>query len=345
MKTQLTFVRALSSLHAGVGQGAGVIDLPIAREKTTGIPYLPGSSLKGALRTRSFNEFASQKTENEETADSKDQSKSISEIIFGPGDVDYENAAASLVQFTDQRLLLLPVRSLNGTFAWITSPFILRRLLRDIKELQQTTVPLTVPIINSIDTCLLAGKASNNEAEVQAESVLPLKIDNTPKVYLEDLDLQYSGSLEVTAWARWLSQQIFPDDSEWQTMLRERICLVHDSLFSFLLQTGTEINTRIRLQEDTKTVTKGGLWYEETLPSETILTGLVLATPRHIKQEDAAKEDAAKKDYTEEEVLEHIQELTSTIIQLGGKATVGRGLCRVIISNDTTKGTSSKGVH
>ena len=50
MNAQLLFTHALSPLHAGTGQGIGVIDLPIAREKATGIPYLPGSSLKGTLR-------------------------------------------------------------------------------------------------------------------------------------------------------------------------------------------------------------------------------------------------------------------------------------------------------
>ena len=50
--TCLSFVHALSPLHAGTGQGAGIIDLPIAREKATGLPYLPGSSLKGTLRAR-----------------------------------------------------------------------------------------------------------------------------------------------------------------------------------------------------------------------------------------------------------------------------------------------------
>ncbi|HEY7420145.1 MAG TPA: RAMP superfamily CRISPR-associated protein, partial [Ktedonobacteraceae bacterium] len=56
MNAQLTFIHALSPLHAGTGQGAGVIDLPVAREKATNIPFLPGSSLKGALRTRCFTE-------------------------------------------------------------------------------------------------------------------------------------------------------------------------------------------------------------------------------------------------------------------------------------------------
>lgn len=48
--TRLYFIHVLSPLHAGTGQGTGVIDLPIAREKATGIPYLPGSSVKGTLR-------------------------------------------------------------------------------------------------------------------------------------------------------------------------------------------------------------------------------------------------------------------------------------------------------
>ena len=35
MAVKLMFVHALSSLHAGTGQGVGTIDLPIARERAT----------------------------------------------------------------------------------------------------------------------------------------------------------------------------------------------------------------------------------------------------------------------------------------------------------------------
>ena len=35
MDAKLLFVHALSPLHAGTGQGVGVVDLPIAREKAT----------------------------------------------------------------------------------------------------------------------------------------------------------------------------------------------------------------------------------------------------------------------------------------------------------------------
>src|SRR5579864_2217593 len=114
MTTQLTFVHALSPLHAGIGQGAGVIDLPIAREKATGLPFLPGSSLKGTLRSLC--------NENDRN------------LIFGPetNGIPTDSNAASPAQFSDQRLLLLPVRSLAGTFAWVISPYVLRRFVRDI---------------------------------------------------------------------------------------------------------------------------------------------------------------------------------------------------------------------
>src|SRR2546421_6392475 len=115
MNAQLTFVHALSSLHAGTGQGDGVIDLPIAREKATGIPFLPGSSLKGTLRDSC-----------------KDARK---EKVFGPQN-DKADEYAGAVQFSDQRLLLLPIRSLAGTFAWVTSPYILDRFARDIRFIQ-----------------------------------------------------------------------------------------------------------------------------------------------------------------------------------------------------------------
>ena len=47
---KLLFIQALSPIHAGTGQGVGVIDNPIAREKSTDIPFIPGTTIKGVLR-------------------------------------------------------------------------------------------------------------------------------------------------------------------------------------------------------------------------------------------------------------------------------------------------------
>src|SRR3989440_125099 len=83
MNARLTFVHALSPLHAGTGQGVGVIDLPIAREKATGLPFLPGSSLKGTLRARCSAQECKQ--------------------VFGPDttEVQTDSNHASSAQFSD----------------------------------------------------------------------------------------------------------------------------------------------------------------------------------------------------------------------------------------------------
>ena len=50
MTASLVFLHAYTPLHSGTGQGVESIDLPIARERATGLPVVPGSSIKGCLR-------------------------------------------------------------------------------------------------------------------------------------------------------------------------------------------------------------------------------------------------------------------------------------------------------
>lgn len=290
MTAQLTFIHTLSALHAGTGQGVGVIDLPIAREKATGLPFLPGSSLKGPLRAS--------------VAD-----KDLRNAIFGPEtlDINQNENYASSVQFSDQRLLLLPVRSLAGTFAWVTSPFVLHRLLRDMEDVQQKKLDYVIPAIDDKKGCLIASEGSKIALE---------------QVYLEDLNLTAKKSPDITTWAGWIGKQVFQDEPIWQQMLIERFCLVHDDVFNFIIDTATEITARIRLSEKSKTVEDGGLWYEEALPAETILSGIVLATPTQRSNKRI------------EEVLNTLSGMMGKTLQLGGKATVGRGMCRVLMGKE-----------
>ena len=43
------WIHTITPLHVGAGKGLGYIDLPIAREKVTNWPYIPGSSVKGVI--------------------------------------------------------------------------------------------------------------------------------------------------------------------------------------------------------------------------------------------------------------------------------------------------------
>jgi CRISPR-associated protein Cmr4 len=297
---RLTFVHALSRLHAGTGQGAGVIDLPIAREKATRLPFLPGSSLKGALRARCNGPECNR--------------------VFGPDtqNIEADSNHASSVQFSDQRLLLLPIRSLVGTFAWVTSPYVLRRLIRDIKDTDLMPPEEAIPSIEKVETCSVA----NSESKIRLDT-------HEPKVFLEDLELNAEIEQDAKPWAKWIGEQVFADDPEYQQMLTERICIVHDDVFSFLVETATEINARIKLKQETKTVQDGGLWYEEALPAETILSGVALATPTSASRISA------------EEVFKILQGLTGKTLQLGGKSTIGYGMCRVQLAQEAKEGTTN----
>lgn len=295
MNSLLTFVHALSPLHAGTGQGIGVIDLPIAREKATNLPYLPGSSLKGTLRDECGDE-------------------GLRDRIFGPKVVDDQNSYASSANFTDQRLLCLPVRSLAGTFAWVTSPFILGRLRRDAADAGVEGLPASMPAPSDIGVCKTAPRA---EIHLSGGGIV-----------IEDLDLTAEGSEEAAAWAGWVAGQVFPGDAEWQEFFLRRLCVVHDDVMSFLSETATEVTARNKLAEGSKTVEKGGLWYEEALPAETILSGLLVAVK--VKATD------------EQEVFSLVSGLVGAPLQLGGGATIGRGLCHVRLGAQAAAG--GKGV-
>lgn len=293
MNAQLLFVHALTSLHPGTGQGAGVIDLPVAREVATGIPYLPGSSLKGVLRERSGG-------------------NGTTDYVFGPTTItDQENARAGAAIFADQRLLLLPVRSLAGTFAWVTSGYILRRFERDCLQIG----------IKAPGGIMPDGKANLQRAYVPIGSQIGHGEGDSRMVYLEDLDLRCGTAIDTAeAWAKWLMQALFPNDTEWQALFRQRFCIVHDDVLSFLLDTATEITAR-NVLSDTKT--SKNLWYVEALPAETVLYGPVMA-----QQVGDGLKPA--------ETLAAVNKLLAQPLQLGGNASVGRGLCRFApLSADT----------
>jgi CRISPR-associated protein Cmr4 len=296
MTTHLTFIHALSPLHAGTGQGVDLIDLPIARERATNLPFLPGSSLKGTLRDRARGMSLDDKLQH---------------ALFGPPTTTNDDQGfAGSVQFSDQRLLLLPVRSMAGTFAWLTCPYVLRRLRRDAADAGDTSAPDEMPVPPNTEHCYVTQRSA-------------LGVDD--KVILEDLDLTHAPGAD--AWAAWIGAHAFKDN-EWQTLLNERLCIVHDDLFGFLAETATEINARIRLEPDKKTVMTGALWYEEALPTESVLWGLLSVEPtKH-----------ARGLLGDQLILTLLDALMQTAVQLGGKATVGRGLCQLRIADGQQNG-------
>ncbi len=296
MESRLYFVHALSSLHVGVGQGVGAIDLPIAREKSTRLPYLPGSGLKGNLRDAARAEGEAMKE------------KVLA--VFGPETSAASDHAGALM-VGDAHLVCLPVRSLAGTFAWATCPMLLRRLSRDAAAAGVTAPEVPVP--------------GSETAGVAESSVLKMKVGNDDALVLEEQDLRIDAKVAgaVKKWADWLAERVFnlggPTDAEWRKHFAERFAVLPDEVFDFLSETGTEVTARIRIDPLKHTVAPGALWYEESLPMETILVGVAAAEP--------SRRDGVK--LTAGEVLD-VAFGKPRERQIGGKAGVGRGRCRII---------------
>ncbi len=211
-------------------------------------------------------------------------------------------AHAGALVVGDARLLALPVRSFKGTFAFVTSPLLLRLAKRDL-GVEATSFQMPPPMaagsfFATSDTCV-----------------------NNGKVYLQDLDLnarvEAGNGTVPAAWANYIAPKVFgTGDDDYFT---NRFMIVDDETMTFLCETATQIDQRIRINEGTRTVDKGALWIEKSLPPETLLIGLMEA--------DRGRKSGF--DLNSDCVMNFALP-NQSILQFGGKATVGRGRCSII---------------
>ncbi|AVP98229.1 type III-B CRISPR module RAMP protein Cmr4 [Ahniella affigens] len=300
MRTEVFFLQALSAVHVGIGQAIGAVDLPIARAKATNLPQIPGSAIKGVLRA---------------DVDANTAHSSHVSMLFGPESKNADKEAhAGALAFGDANLLILPVRSWVGVMAYATCPFVLRRY-RDDAIRAGGALPKE-------PTSVTSGQA-------QTAKVTAIKYDSS-KIALDDLELSCKSE-DAEAWADHFAKHLRQSQTE-QDYFKQHFVILSDEDFSFLSETATEIRARIRINHDRGTVDRGALWYEENLPAETVLWGVLGVGPSRKPEAGDAKtarvsHDAAAVATTLRQVLK----LRHTI-QIGGKATVGRGLAQFILS-------------
>lgn len=282
-RAKAIYLHALTPVHSGTGQAVAVVDLPIAREKATGWPIIPASSLKGVLRD------ALETPEN----------KSWVNMAFGKDVREGGDLEAGALCFTDQRILCLAVRSYFGTFAYATCSLVLKRYLRDMRAFGIET-PFT-------DAPSLTDSGDTLNALVTKGSALA----RNGKLYLEDLDLSAKVDTGVDAVAQGLAQTLFPDTRD---EFVSRLVIVSDEVFNFLSETAVEVTARVRLKDETKTVEKGALWYEEAVPAESLFAGAVMVA-----------------DFFQGDTSQLWETFQPSLVQIGGNSSVGRGLCRVVV--------------
>ncbi|NPV81543.1 MAG: type III-B CRISPR module RAMP protein Cmr4 [Firmicutes bacterium] len=289
---------ATTFLHPGSGSTTGTVDLPVQREVHTDFPYAAGSGLKGSLR-----EKAERNGENGE----KDPRVVI---VFGPetGGAE-ESAYAGCLSVGDARLLAMPVRSVTNTFMWTTCPLVLQRLARDAE-------------IAGIELNLVAPRPiENSQAFVPAGAGLP------DILVLEDVDFRVSESNEASAIAQEIAQKLLPGSigPHYFEKFKRDFVILSDNRFSYFARYGTQVSARIALNERKTTTGDGGnLWYEETIPPETVFYSILMARkPRSPQAASDIKDARDVMDYLSGTVL------SDGFLRIGGNETVGQGWCLV----------------
>ena len=286
---------AQTSIHAGTGSAVGAVDLPIQREGHSGWPCIFGASVKGAIRAKGVNTL---KPESEEF-----------NAIFGSA--TNENAHAGAISVGDARLLLLPVRSLTSAFKWVTCPAVLERFKRDYALLGQT-LTFDVPNVTGMQQALWC----------QADGHL----------FLEEYRLE-AKAIEKKLCSVINALAALVDRKDFINHLEAQLVIVSNDMFTYLANQATPVNAHIAIKDDgSKTVTKGALWYEETLPPETVLyVPLMIQASRR-----------NNKFLTATEILELLKTKvftgTTVWLQLGGNETVGMGWCQVKLNHVKAEG-------
>ena len=301
LKSNILYLHAETPLHVGAGSGLGAIDLPIQRERPTSYPMIQASGIKGALRDALRTEPAP-----------------IIEAVFGP-DPGENGTKAHAGAFSpgDGRILLFPVRSLKGVFAWVTSANILQRWARDIEDVTDLSAELNN----------FTGPASTDQVDYCFASSSNV-VTNQNYVILEDFAFKNQANEKIQGITKKLADRVFAShlDPYWKELLKTNLVILPDDAFTDFVKYATEVVTRTRLEPDTKTVVRGALWNEEHLPMETVLYTPIRATRVRMNEDDIPAEFSGEPEEQAQKVLDWLKEKLGKKLQLGGDETVGRGL-------------------
>lgn len=322
---KLVFFYSESLIHAGTGQGVGDVDLPIQRERITQWPIVRASSLKGALRDH----FELSGCVNDDLF-----------VIFGPdqdqkdsnnnaGKPDEHGGALSV---EEAKILLFPVRSLKGTYAYVTCPLAVKRMYRDLLSLMAVGCNC---VDDDIKSAAQMTVPDNQTILLPQDDLVSITVGNCGQprheVILEELVLEKQAKEEVAKLAAWLDKH-WPSNSgaPWID-LDKRLAVVSDDVFKDFVELATEVITRNKIDDATGVVKKGALWNEECLPRETLMYGALFASDPGSVAASRAKVTGGLDNASK--VLNYISDIKSPHVPkrlwVGGDLTIGRGCMKI----------------
>ncbi|MGP8201648.1 MAG: type III-B CRISPR module RAMP protein Cmr4 [Limisphaerales bacterium] len=322
MTSKILYIFTRTPLHVGAGASVGAIDQPIVRERHTGFPVIPASSLKGKFAD-AWNDGLQEKNDgNGGTRRVRvldDRKPSEAAWLFG-SDSD-KHPAAGAVQFSEAKLLAFPIRSAKGSFAWITCPLMLQRAVRDGVLPEAKCEKLTEP--------------ADDKAIFNAETNSRLAFDD--KVVLEE----YTFQTVTPSWPGLnnLGEHLAglqPADEVWKE-IASRLVILSNGMMSFFAQNACEVAQHVRISDETGTAEGGALFNQENVPSETLFYAVVTAfkgrgdkfkdkTPDQAFQTFQGQDEQGKDQSNKPGIH------SGSVFQFGGDASTGLGYCTVKLS-------------
>jgi CRISPR-associated protein Cmr4 len=108
----------------------------------------------------------------------------------------------------------------------------------------------------------------------------------------------------------------------------------------------TEVIARTKIDDFTGTVATGALWYEEYLPTDSILYSIVFAGPVYKEKEEekgkfkvdendtedkkALDSGRVKTEIEAQKMMNFFKNNLPSVLQIGGNATIGKGFVRAV---------------
>jgi len=175
-------------------------------------------------------------------AENVDEDECVCKSIFGQQD-----GAGNLI-VSDIRLVALPVRSLTSTYKWVTCPHLIERLTRDIKRTGQET---ELPPFSAITPMHYLGYTDD-------------------KLYLEER--QFESDEKMPDGIVELFKSLIPHQQT-ANRLEAQLVIINDDDFAWFARYGLAVNARNVLDNEKKT--SKNLWYEETIPPDSIFYTLL----------------------------------------------------------------------
>ncbi len=337
-KAQPFFIIVETPLHAGSGSDLGVVDLPIQRERHTDFPKIEGSGLKGSIREAYEETPDPEKAELLDFIDNQDDFDIAVHLAFGYDDAGRlspkvrnffdkreKQQFSGALGFIDARTLLFPVKSMRGVFAWITCPKVFERFEKDLSLCEYTDM---IPKI---------GKLNSDECVVCKDNSVTIKSDKEAYVILEEYTFKVKN--EKVKNAIELSEKLV--NAIGDKRIAEKLVILPDDAFKDFVGLSTEVITRTKINNETGTVQPGALFTEEYLPCETILYSLALTTPifqsgdKGVFALSQTEREEGKKE--EQKVMDFFTGGLPKVMQIGGNATIGKGIVRMKIFDKEQK--------